>query len=136
VTLCMNHLRQFGTYHLQYTNDYHGWFFMPAGWYDTKSPEVIDRLPPSQYAGDPNKARMGNYFEETFKTPAALFYCPFQSERVRYWGTNPSNNGQYLDQWHVLIGYTYLGGYSENHPYFHNDYGSPRLVDKAMWWWV
>ncbi len=141
VTVCSTQLRQFGTYHIQYSNEHNGWFFMPTGWYDNKSPEIIDHLPPSQYTGDPNKARMGNYFEETYKTPLKLFYCPFKPEQISYWGTTPSNNDQKInentkDQWHVGIGYTYLGGYSENHPFFHNGYDSPRMADKAMGWWV
>lgn len=129
ITVCSSQLRQWGQIHLQYVNDWNGWFYIPgkngvAAWYDYKSPEIVDN---TTYI---------SYFMDKYRFPATLFYCPLRPESMQYY--RPDNwNKNFPDNWHTMIGYTYLAGYDEKiYPFFYNGYHSPRKADQAESWWV
>jgi len=119
VALCTSRLHQWGPVHYMYAHENNGFFRPTDRVYDVcyYSPELV------------NREDFANYFINYNKLPEDMFVCPFQPT-IRLLPPGP---GSPL----VLIGYTYLAAYNETkYPYFHNDYHSPRQIDRSESWWV
>jgi len=119
IAVCTSRLRQWGLVHQIYAQDNSG-FLRPT-----------DRIYPECYWTPElvNRDDFVNYFIDHHGLPEDLFVCPFQpSVRLLQTGSDPRV---------LLMGYTYLGAYDETqHPYFRNDYHSPRQIDRSENWWV